>query len=332
MMGSIRETRTNLKVSEERFRNIFENLPLSLWEEDFSLVKAYLDDLTINKGVEDLRAFFEEYPEEAVNCASMIKVENVNQMTLEFFEVNDIDLIKNGFAFLMNEESVEVFIDEIVHLYQGNTSYFGENSYWLVNGEVRDGLINVVIFPGFEDDWSKVLVSIQDISSRRKAEKLLEESESRYRSIFENSPVSLWEEDFSGVKQYLDQLKRKGINDLRGHFESNPDDLTTCVSLIRIIDLNQVSAELFKKSREDLIEHGLINSFDENSREFFLDEILHFYAGGTRFNGVVTFTDSDGGTNETLVSLVIAPGWEDNWGKVLVVVQDITEQKTGREE
>ena len=35
MIDSIQEARTNLKRSEERYRNIFENLPISLWEEGF---------------------------------------------------------------------------------------------------------------------------------------------------------------------------------------------------------------------------------------------------------------------------------------------------------
>ena len=33
----------------------------------------------------------------------------------------------------------------------------------------------------------------------------LERSEARYREIFESAPISLWEEDWSAVKEYIDR-------------------------------------------------------------------------------------------------------------------------------
>ena len=41
-------------------------------------------------------------------------------------------------------------------------------------------------------------------------------NDDRYYSLFEESPFSLWEEDFSEVKIKLDQLKEGGVTDLRG--------------------------------------------------------------------------------------------------------------------
>ena len=41
----------------------------------------------------------------------------------------------------------------------------------------------------------------------------LERSEMRYRALFEDSPISLWEEDFSGLKRYFDHLKTEGVRD-----------------------------------------------------------------------------------------------------------------------
>lgn len=42
------------------------------------------------------------------------------------------------------------------------------------------------------------------------------------RSLFENCPISLWEEDFSGVKDYIDRLRKNGVTDFSAYFTEHP--------------------------------------------------------------------------------------------------------------
>ncbi len=63
---------------------------------------------------------------------------------------------------------------------------------------------------------------IQDISRRKAMEEALRGSEARYRELFENSPISLWEQDFSAVKQRLDALRRAGVMDFRSYLAGAP--------------------------------------------------------------------------------------------------------------
>src|SRR5437588_676492 len=54
----------------------------------------------------------------------------------------------------------------------------------------------------------------REVSHCRLAEETLRIREHRYRTLFEDSPFPMWEEDFSRVKEFLDQLKRRGVNDV----------------------------------------------------------------------------------------------------------------------
>lgn len=65
-------------------------------------------------------------------------------------------------------------------------------------------------------------------------EKMLE-SESRFESIFEESPVPLWEEDFSLVKIEVEKLKSEGVTDFSKYFIEHPKKITEFVKMVKII-------------------------------------------------------------------------------------------------
>jgi rsbT co-antagonist protein RsbR len=49
----------------------------------------------------------------------------------------------------------------------------------------------------------------------------LERELSRYQKLFEHAPISLWEEDWSEVKRHIDDLRRRGVEDLKAHFDAH---------------------------------------------------------------------------------------------------------------
>ena len=172
-----------------------------------------------------------------------------------------------------------------------------------------------------------LMFSLKDVTERKKAEEALIASEARYRGLFDDSPISLWEEDFSSVKQHIDDLRASGVSDFRAYFEEHPEEVAHCVRATKIIDTNQQTLKLFRAdSKEQLIE-GLHVIFSKESFDIFKEELITFAGGDTLFQSEAVLKNLADDKLCTVVRLSIAPGYENTWGKVFVSVSDITERK-----
>src|SRR5207247_7815670 len=108
----------------------------------------------------------------------------------------------------------------------------------------------------------------------REAELALIKSHKRYQDLFDSSPISIWEEDFSFVKKRLDILLESGITDLSEYFSSHPQEVITLAALVNIIDVNTASLELYHaKQKEDLLKN-LTQALSKDSLGHFQEEIL----------------------------------------------------------
>jgi len=172
-----------------------------------------------------------------------------------------------------------------------------------------------------------VLGLYRDISNQMEAENLLKENEMRYRSLFEDSPISLWEEDFSELKKEIEQLRSNGVQDFHGYFASNPNVVRQLMKKIVIVNVNQATIKLFKaKSKEDFI-IGIDNLIMDSSIPANGEIFANLAEGASQHVCEIRHKDFTGTSFYTALKLAIAPGYEDSWGKVFVTVIDITERK-----
>jgi PAS domain S-box-containing protein len=124
-----------------------------------------------------------------------------------------------------------------------------------------------------------------DITDRKQVEQRIQESEARYRGIFEGARVALWEEDFSAVMAILEDLRKAGVTDLRGHFEAHPEALAEAVAAVRITDVNRYALELFEADTREELVASLDRVFLPATATVFLEELVTLAEGRRRFEG-----------------------------------------------
>ncbi|MBI5841870.1 MAG: diguanylate cyclase [Chloroflexi bacterium] len=175
------------------------------------------------------------------------------------------------------------------------------------------------------------VVVFKDISERRRAEEALRESEKRFRSLFEDSPISLWEEDFSLVAAYLDELRHSGVTDFRVYFENHPEAVAHCATMVNVVDVNRGTLRLYQaKSKEDFLA-GLNVVLSEEAIPTFREELIALAEGKTRFEGEAINQTLAGDKIHVALSWSVAPDGDKGARRLFVSINDITARRRAEE-
>ncbi len=175
----------------------------------------------------------------------------------------------------------------------------------------------------FEFVSTQVALAIE----RKRAEDALHESNERYRALFEDSPISLWEEDFSGVKKILESLQHEGVTNFQSYLASHPEVVAECAAQVKILDVNKATLVLFgAKTKEDML-NNLTSIFCDESYVDFQYELVRIAEGQTEFNRELVNQTLDGKRIEVSINWSVVPGYERDLSKVIISMIDITDQK-----
>ena len=175
-----------------------------------------------------------------------------------------------------------------------------------------------------------ILETNNDITERKRAEAELRESERRYRHIFQSTGVSIWEEDFSQVKIAIDDLKARGVQDFRQYLAAHPEFVEQAISMVKILDVNEATVELFGARDKQELLVSLDKIFTPETQEIFAGELIALAEGRTWFESQTSLQTLKG-DRISVVFTITFPAEPAKLNSVLVSIMDITEQKRAEE-
>lgn len=164
------EARVALLESENSYRALFESSPNILCIADFSGIRQYLAEMAPECATDHER-FFRENPRELAPCLSRLRLSKVNQAALDLFGAASQQELIEGLFKIIGPETVPQTAGGVIAVGRGESSFEHEIVLrHLLTGAGIHCILRWNVVPGYEDSYQRVILSLTDISARKKAE------------------------------------------------------------------------------------------------------------------------------------------------------------------
>ncbi|MCK5827926.1 PAS domain S-box protein, partial [Candidatus Bipolaricaulota bacterium] len=176
----------------------------------------------------------------------------------------------------------------------------------------------------FAGEIASLVTLTIELAQRRKAEQALDRQGKEYRALFDDSPAALWYEDFSQIKNLLDELRISGVTDLRSYLHDHPELVEECISKVRIVDVNMATLVLHEAGSKEELLKGLDRILTKSSRESFREQLITIWNGERFYEDTTIDQTINGVERHVAIRWSIPPGYEQTLERVLLAKTDIT--------
>lgn len=210
---------SSAEALDSRYQDIFEHAPVSFWEEDFTEVVA---DIQVMKaaGIADFDRHFTDFPEIVERLATKVQILSVNQISPTMFGARSKEELLGSLDKVFLPETYPAFSKQMLALAKGETHFSSEAFAGTLAGERIYTLFSVTMLPRRPNGKQYGLVTIQDISWRKRVEDAQAAQERLYRTLLESIPHMVWMADGEGALTYgngaLRRVARRSLEELNG--------------------------------------------------------------------------------------------------------------------
>jgi PAS domain S-box-containing protein len=221
-----------LRNSEQRYRHLFQLMPIALWQLDATKLVELFKGLRA-EGVTELRPYIDQHPQFLEQLMDAVTIEEVNQSTIEMLGARDASEILGSMT-RFAQVHPDAFLGGLESRWRGEPTHQEETKMATLDGRVIDVLMTATR-PGRTTDPAMSLVGIIDITERVRGREMLQ----RVQADFAHAArVSMLGELAASIAHELNQpltaIAMNGEVGVRLLNHPEPDlaelrDLTECV-------------------------------------------------------------------------------------------------------
>jgi PAS domain S-box-containing protein len=183
-----------LQVSEERFRLLFQHIPIPVWVEDMSGVRSALDAMKA-AGITDIRSHLTAHPEQVRELTTKIRVIDINDAVLKVHKADSKEQLLSNLGLVFTDATYRNLVDEFVWFSEGRYEFEIEEDVRKLDGEPMRVISRVSVARGHEEKLDLVLVFVIDITERTLAVEHARRVSRLYRVLGEINQLILREPD-----------------------------------------------------------------------------------------------------------------------------------------
>jgi PAS domain S-box-containing protein len=210
-----------LKISKNKYRNLFEKSPVALIEVNFQEVNKHIT----NKGIKpkELDAYFVKNPEFFKECVAKIEIKSTNKSALNLFGAKHFEDLAKHLKQVKTENGIKEIKKEIVSIFSNVKKFKSEAEFAKINGDIMSVIINSDI-----DENGNAIASIIDITVIKIAENELklakenaEKNHERYRLVNKASGLGIFDWDLLSNTVYYSTYYKQQLGYEPNEFGNN---------------------------------------------------------------------------------------------------------------
>ena len=268
-----------------------------------------------------------------------IGIVQIDYITEKFMEANDQYRNLLGYS---NGELKQMKHYEITHpddkndcialveqLKSGNTNNFVIEKRYIAKDR-RTVWVSLSVSPFWTENGhpTTIIGIVQDITARKQAEQKILKSEMQFKSLFNDSPIALWEQDLSDVKAHIAYLglMKKPRHEVEQFFTDNPGATIDCIRKIKVLKVNKECLNLHEvDSVEELIQNfiPILERGSLSALQRILVGITQYDKRGESETKIVT---SKGKKRDIALVWNVVRGYEKSFDRVIISTEDVTER------
>ena len=245
----------------------------------------------------------------------------MNESHADVFGYGPEELIGRNWRRLYDADETARFDEQVFPELERTGEWRGETV-----GRTRTGeSVHVEVTLSLLDDGTLICTN-RDVTEQKRRESELEAARERYESLFENNPLTVWEEDFTATKAALDEL-REEVEDVEQYLLDHPAELRRLLETIEVVDVNWNAIEYYgAESKADLVDN-LGRLFTDEAYEVAAAELAAVANGDRRFRADTVYRSFDGERHDEMLDLYIPRSAAGDYSRVFLTDTDITDRK-----